>query len=351
MDFFSWFEPVDNSSTSRAMNLSSHAGVYRRASTNQVVRGKATNPGIYAGGSGRSRGGCLAGMRGFDPIDPVESVSTSCPSPAVAPARQRGHLFRAARSLSPQKGMSLASTSNYSDNKDFEFQGTSFHAGGYAPPLHQAGGYAPPLHQASAISAESPKGFHKFRAAPAYQESPTNVLAYTPNTFDAEAQHVYVMEAQAQPTVSNAATSPPKNDTTPSTSDQSDVDDLVPRSIHSPSMSESQTPPSSSPGTPTIPSPTASNARPRPGPDSSDSSDAAETPLAPRKLPPKEAPKKSPFASLDLQDQGVVKARMYSCNAQMLNKNFTGQCRSLEDEMSELTKDLEALRAQLKSRN
>jgi len=79
--------------------------------------------------------------------------------------------------------------------------------------------------------------------------------------------------------------------------------------------------------------------------------------VRPQKLPTKGAKeeeplKKSPFASLELQvkDQEVVKARTCVRNAHILNKSLTGECRSLEDEMSELTKDLEALRAQLKNR-
>lgn len=158
------------------------------------------------------------------------------------------------------------------------------------------------------------------------------------------------------PTNGSISTTPTKSDVTPSTSDHvtpstsdhSDVDDLVPRSIHSPSISDSQTPPSSTPG-----SPAASGTR-LPGRDSGSSSDSLEKPNKTSANSKEEdaalVVEKVPFASLDIQEQGVAKARRCAKIAQQLNKSLTGECRSLEDEMSELTKDLQALREHIKNR-
>lgn len=315
---------------------------------NQTTSGKvgSCNPGIYAGGCGRpSRLGCLAGMRGFEPI---EEFSTSGSI----------HAFRAARSMSPQKGR--PGRVHYEPFRPYRAQYDERNAGnlqvGQVWPSRQdsffnEGGYPQSSHQVSRVDEELPRrASHEiqFQAAPAYEVSPTN---QTNRTKDAGVVETPPKNAGSAMSPKNELTPSTSDHNTPSTSDHSDVDDLVPRSIHSPSTDgcisdpQPETPPSSRPGSPAV-----STSKPHSLQDSGNSSDNSEKPKKTKKLPVKEEfVKKSPFASLDLQDRGVVKARSCARNAQMLNKSLTGECRSLEDEMSELTKDLEALREQLKN--
>jgi len=347
MDLFSWItgsDPVDNSLTVRSsLNSSSHSGVYRRPGNQTAAKDrKPCNPGIYSAyprGNGKARSGCLAGMRGFEPVE--EQVHT-----------QRS--VRGARSLSPQKvhrdHFLLRDTDQHrpvhtSPMRSREFRPATIGAqqsGLYGRPseaqrsfFNEVGGHQHPYQQAQASQIEvydmPPKRLHQFQPSLMYyEESPQGPVECAKN-----------VSSPSTP-ATNVSTSPPKSDSsiTPSTSDHSDVDDLAPRSIHSPTISDSHTPPSSVPGSPAV-SQTL--------PDAASGADCVENPQKDGEdsaLPLK----KLPFASLDLKDSGIVKARTCVRNAQKLNKSLTGECRSLEDEMSDLTKDLEALREQLKNR-
>lgn len=320
MDLLSWLtgpDTADDAFTSRTMNASSHLGVYRRPNNPQATKGKVSNPGIYSGCKGPSRGGCLAGMRGFEAIQ-----------------ENRTHEIRAARSLSPQKvyretplpswprahGAQQFQPSNSSLLRDSSLNTL----GGFT----QNSGY-PQSHQQAYVYEESPKKPYLFRAADVYQSPESNSEPYTKDASVA--------------TGKVGSTSSPKTDVTPSTSDHSDVDDLAPRSIHSPSTSDNdaQTPPSSSPGSPEPPNSCSVQ-------DTGSSSDSSEKPQKSSGKEDVVPAKKSPFASLDLQDQGIVKARSCTRNALQLNKSLRSECRNLEDEMSDLTRDLQALRDQLK---
>lgn len=330
MDLLSWLagsDTLDDTLTPRTLNSSSHSGVYRRSDNAQAVKRKPCNPGIYSGGNGKARGGCLAGMRGFEPI--LETPAQS---------------MRAARSLSPQKVRTepfrtYGGQEFWPSNLPYEIdhslprtrslaaQGNFFNTGGYPQSYQQAHTFQ--------VYERPSQSRYLFRAAPSHDEPARNQAAQTTDASPATGMSVA--------TGTSNSTSVPKVDVTPSTSDHSDVDDLAPRSIHSPSTSDAQTPPSSGPGSPAVPKAYSSEG----AGSGSDSSEKLQI------LCPKEDPtlavKKSPFASLDLKDQGIVKARTCTRNALQLNRSLTGECRNLEDEMSDLTKDLERLRAQLKN--
>jgi len=238
--------------------------------------------------------------------------------------------MRATRSLSPRKiqrepfrpsNLSSGIDQGLPRDRSFGGPGSFCSTGGYPQPYQRA--------QTLQVYEVAPQRMYLLQLPPTYEEPATNQAAHAKNASAA--------------TVMSNSTPAPKADITPSTSDHSDVDDLVPRSIHSPSTSDVQTPPSSGPGSPAVPQTCSLQ-------DAGSTSDSSEKPQKPA---PKEDPalavKKSPFASLDLKDQGIVKARTCTRNAQQLNRSLTGECRYLEDEMSDLTKDLEALRAQLKN--
>eukprot|EP00746_Dinoflagellata_sp_MGD_P075918 gnl/MRDRNA2_/MRDRNA2_30528_c0_seq1.p1 gnl/MRDRNA2_/MRDRNA2_30528_c0~~gnl/MRDRNA2_/MRDRNA2_30528_c0_seq1.p1 ORF type:complete len:347 (+),score=55.72 gnl/MRDRNA2_/MRDRNA2_30528_c0_seq1:97-1137(+) len=339
MDLLSWLagpDNADNDVTSRtmmSMNSSSHMGVYRRSSNTQPVK-KANNPGIYSGGKGPSRGGCLAGMRGFEPINEIPEQTFR-----AAPEQP----FRSARSLSPQKlhreplrrpGAQQFQPSNSSLLRDHSWSalGTFTHNRDSPQPYPQANSFK-----------ESSQNPYLLQAYPSvYQHAVTN------HTTHKAASAVVTGMSVSKSDVKSDVTPSTSDHVTPSTSDHSDVDDLAPRSIHSPSTSDAdaQTPPSSGPGSPSISTVSKSCSLQ----DAGSSSDSSEKPQKPPvKVDAVSTVKKTPFASLDLQDQGIVKARTCTRNALQLNKSLKSECRSLEDEMSDLTKDLEALREQLKN--
>merc|ERR1719217_1559260 len=180
-------------------------------------------------------------MRGFEPIEEF-STGFSPQSPV-----------RTARSLSPQKVHRKPVLPYLPQHNDYtptsvhrtqfrpanissgtlptEAWGSSFNTGGYS-------GY----HQAQTSSVDKPpQRMYQFQASSLHQEHPTTQANFVKD----------VIVVGSVPTNGSISTTPTKSDdVTPSTSDHSDVDDLVPRSIHSPSISDSQTPPSSTPGSP-----------------------------------------------------------------------------------------------------
>lgn len=331
MDLLSWITGTDPEATPRSNH--SHGGIYRRPDAAPALQAKGCNPGIYSRRQGPFSGGCLAGMR----AEPIEEFS---PNPV-----------RTTRSLSPQKARrepfpsyqgygaqyhdvrSVQPTTFRPASIGSEAQGSFFNAGGYYSQSHR---------QAQAPGYEAPERLYGLSL---YQQFQGSFPYQQPSIREANFTQDVKVPAHTAGTDDSRTTTPSKNDATPSTSDHSDVDDLVPRSIHSPSISDSQTPPSSTPGSPTAPG------ERLPAQDAGSNSDSSEKPNpVPVKEDASSDVNKPPFASLDIQDKGVAKARKCVQIAQQLNKSVTSECRSLEDEMSDLTKDLEALRAQLKNR-
>merc|ERR1719161_2740637 len=169
-------------------------------------------------------------MRGFEPIQQVPTQS-----------------FRAARSMSPQK---VHRDRAHCEVQQFQPSNSSFLRDHTLGSFTRNTGYAQ-SHQQTYVYEEPPKNPYLFQVAGVYQSPVTNNVS-AKCTKDASVATEKLGSTASPKTGSTAS---PKTDVTPSTSDHSDVDDLAPRSIHSPSTSDNDahTPPSSGPGSPAVP--------------------------------------------------------------------------------------------------